>query len=483
MRRLIAIGTGLLALVGYGSTAEARTEIPLGAISFAQPLLAGDQVVWDAGSARAASVTGGEPTTVLELAPLARDEQDTEEHRVLDAAPGRVVAGRVLVELRGYKEVERTPARAEILVSFSGGPPTMLANCYGPEDVAPDVAVDAGAVAYRDPCPTTGAPAGAVVVHALTASGVGPGSTVPGSDTAGGPIRLAGRFIAFVTATNDIKPIYELVVWDWVAGAEAYRLRPGRDLPDISSWDLQVDGKAAVAYNSREGDRQLARVAWFSVEEPRAHVLPLVAGGGASSANGKEIRIAEDRIALTVPTAGCGAQLTIASLDGASTPMACLEHRYREEPWDFDGRRVALRASRCSSTAFVVRGLEETIAEPALPTRCPLRLSRAIVPVDRLGVARLRVGCPIGCISSLALQPRGRRPGDELGRSLIVLPPTGERRAVVRIGLYSPAARLLARKRRMPALLIGPERVPSGLSKPRFRSVRVTLKAPKRSRR
>jgi hypothetical protein len=154
-----------------------------------------------------------------------------------------------------------------------------------------------------------------------------------------GDVAIAGRYVAWSDRAD-------VVVYDWRARRLGYRARVRSDGIDGDvGFDLQLDGKLAVAYRPVEVGRTGAtRVAWFSRSEPRAHALPLC---GRST----RIRIAGERIALERYVTATTSALVVADLAARTRTVARFAPPVRlRGGFDFDGRRIAWASDRVTAT-------------------------------------------------------------------------------------------------------------------------------------
>jgi hypothetical protein len=151
-------------------------------------------------------------------------------------------------------------------------------------------------------------------------------------------VAIAGRYVAWADRG-------EVVVYDWRARRLGYRARLRREGLQVDvGFDLQSDGKLAVAYRSLEFGRVgPTTVAWFSQSEPRAHVLPL---RGRSTS----LRIAGDRIALERYLTSTSA-LVVADLAGRTWTVGRFAGSLRlRGGFAFEGGRIAWASDRVTAT-------------------------------------------------------------------------------------------------------------------------------------
>ena len=153
-------------------------------------------------------------------------------------------------------------------------------------------------------------------------------------------VAIAGQFVAWSERS-------EVVVYNRRARRVAYRAcvgpRAGIDV-DLS-FDLQPDGKLAVAYRLVEFARAgPTTIAWFSPSAPSPHVLAL---RGTST----RIRIAGDRIAFERFLTQKASSLVIAELAGRAQTVARFAPPVRfGSGFDFDGHHIAWASHRITAT-------------------------------------------------------------------------------------------------------------------------------------
>jgi hypothetical protein len=152
-------------------------------------------------------------------------------------------------------------------------------------------------------------------------------------------IAIAGKFVAW-SDRNDV------VVYNRIARRVAYRARigPGAGVSVDLGFDLQRDGKLAVAYRFVEVARAgPTTVAWFSPSAPRVHVLPL--RGSDTS-----IRIAGDRIAVERFVSSTASLLAVSDLAGRAQAVAGIAPPLRLRGFDFDGQHIVWASDRVTDS-------------------------------------------------------------------------------------------------------------------------------------
>jgi hypothetical protein len=151
-------------------------------------------------------------------------------------------------------------------------------------------------------------------------------------------VAIAGDFVAWSEKS-------EVVVYDRRARRVAYRARIGPAAGVDLGFDLQPDGKLAVAYRPIE----LARggpttIAWVSPSAPRAHVLAL---RGTTT----RIRIAGDRFAFERFLSPKTSAIVIANLAGRVQTVARFAPSVQlRSGFDFDGQNIAWASNRITAT-------------------------------------------------------------------------------------------------------------------------------------
>jgi hypothetical protein len=285
-----------------------------------------------------------------------------------------------------------------------GEPLAQLGECFGR---MPTVAVDDDAVALQ--------PSECGLGGDLTVFDQAPGAAVPQrtidhpSNLDGeGSLRLAGRYVAFVVGARSARArnsARQVVVYDWVAGAEVYRASASVELPlpgdfRFDHFDLQADGKLVAASAPRVDDpdddakppcEDSIAVVWWSPAEPQPHVL-------AQKACDPRIRIGNDRLAFLRRAGDTGAELVTTGLTGGPvTPVATFAHEGSVHALDFDGARAAFAVRGCVHPTVYAE-----VAQPATPAsfaqpNCPVTIAKSAGRVTRGGFANLRFTCPNGC--------------------------------------------------------------------------------------
>lgn len=285
-----------------------------------------------------------------------------------------------------------------------GEPLTKLGECFGR---FPTVAVDDDAVALQ---PSECGLGGDLTVFDQAPGAAVPQRTIdhPSNLDAEGALRLAGRYVAFVVGARSARArnsARQVVVYDWIAGAEVYRASASVELPlpgdfRFDYFDLQADGKLVAASAPRVDDpgddakapcEDAIAVVWWSPAEPQPHVLP-------QKACDPRIRIGNDRVAFLRRSGATGAELVTTDLTGAPVaPVATFAHEGSIHALDFDGARAAFAVRGCVHPTVYAE-----VAQPATPASfrrpdCPVTIAKSAGRVTRGGFANLRFTCPNGC--------------------------------------------------------------------------------------
>lgn len=194
-----------------------------------------------------------------------------------------------------------------------------------------------------------------------------------------GGLRIAGRYVAALedSAGTALKPS-AIAVYDRVTGALVYRLPKkatgGGVNTGISNYDLQADGKIAIAYSPPSPGG--LRLGWASPSEPHLHRLPL------PPRHFYDVRIAGNRIAYE---AGRSApEIYFTRADIGVTDLAGHHRRLGnrgegevfDEFFDFDGKRLAWWSYGCTRAKIrVVRADGPPAIDPPRHG-CKLRFRR-----------------------------------------------------------------------------------------------------------
>ena len=97
--------------------------------------------------------------------------------------------------------------------------------------------------------------------------------------------RLAGRYVAsLVSPATGPK---QVLVYDWQAGAEAYRITLASGTT-LAAFDLQADGGVALAQFAGAAGCGTGRLTWHSPTEPAGRELPVAPSAAAVGVEGGE---------------------------------------------------------------------------------------------------------------------------------------------------------------------------------------------------
>lgn len=414
------------ALPGPAAAAEVRADgIP------ATPALQGDGVVWAEPTAGGGlAVRSGAPGRAARTIQAIPAETDGYRHGLRPSVAAS--ASRVLVSAHAFRQLTGMHSTEYPFSDDYAGPPAgplgRLARCPG-QPVAVR-SIDAWGDAYvRRQCDDG---SGHVEIRDEAASPMSPPRSV---GRWGWFARIAGRYVAwldgpYVSSYDFHDNNADVVVYDRVAGAEAYRI-PRASMPGvIQSLDVQEDGKVAVSYDSEAGaQRTTAVVAWASVEEPRLHVLPLPARDSYS------VALAGDRIGFQRGRTRGVYEVGVSDLAG----RARLVDLRTDAGFDFDGARLAWPEVGCVARVVVIRDASATAAAERARV-CRLRLSAR--PALEGTVVELEPTC--GALEppcSFDVKLRTAERGPDVA--------AGERRAsgTVRIRLTKAAHRMLRARR------------------------------------
>ena len=430
-----------VALVAWGAcpvAANADRRVVTGATPFDGPVLAGPSVVyteedgtglvlWQAAPGRAERriqvLFSNDPATD-EFAPATFDALTD-----LDASPLRVATGirRVVtrVGIRGAQISSAPPGREPVgLITTGDGAWEGPSSCG--DLSSGTVGVDADAVGYASfigGCLTAGPGRPyAVRVRDLASPGEpAEGRTIATSEGAIGPVRLAGRFVAWrqnppvLPSGSPAGPPPVVLVADRSTGAVVSSLTGAS-----ASYDVQEDG-TLVAVGA--GGKVTALTVGGS---PRV-LLPVGA---------ERLRTAAGRVVVKRRAAGRD-ELLIVDASGAATVLARSPKDFL--PFDFDGTRVTWTQEGCRgvSTLFVE---DDPAAPDAMSVAsCPFAI-RKIPTRLRRGALELLLSCPKGCRGSVRLT---------IGSRSVRRAFDGSGRVRVRLGLRAVDLRTLRRSRRV----------------------------------
>lgn len=159
-------------------------------------------------------------------------------------------------------------------------------------------------------------------------------------------VALARRFVAWNQGHRG-DGTREVVVYDRLARRAAYRavIRPAAGSLVELGFDLQPDGKIAVAYRLLSADVQTGptTVAWFSPSEPHAHIR--IRGRTTL------VRVARDRMAVERFLTSRRSALEVTDLSGRVQSVARFARPARlRTSFDFDGQRIVWASDLITAT-------------------------------------------------------------------------------------------------------------------------------------
>jgi hypothetical protein len=379
--RIVAIAVLCLAVAGAArGQAWPPVERPGSRVLLSGPVLAGPAVVWLERRGNEAllerAVPGRRPTVLFRQA-------------LRDVSLGDLAGSRGVVALERWTTICPPPnppiaysctEKREVLGGAPSGALRVLAtsdDCGGGSiSVPPSVDASGDLVAIgENTCVAPGNRRRQIVVAR-------PGRASPslvcdvdllhGPSRCRGDARIAGRFVAWSEGRDAV------VVYDRLRRRVAYRPL----LPRVQSFDLQADGRLAVAYYP-QGLESGVSVAWRT---PRAGgVLPFRAE--VSDGSRAVVRIAGDRILSERVLSPSSSALVVSDLRGGTRRIARFAAPVRREgDFDLDGRRVTWASTRITSTKLVC-------PPPGIGAPC-LRAETGVTTVwlGRHALARLSFG-------------------------------------------------------------------------------------------
>ncbi|MDQ3934062.1 MAG: hypothetical protein M3340_05455 [Actinomycetota bacterium] len=321
------------------------------------------------------------------------------------ASAERWIYGNALAELG---EIDAEDLGGRIVTGAEGDENETLLDCPSDPNVV-RLAASGSAVAYQPAsCPQGTALGSGIVVRDLAPAAPVPTRTVPAAFT--GRVELAGRYLAYGVNFDEqhppASPERQIVVHDWVAGGEAYRVSGSDTAPLHGSafthhFDLQADGQLVSATGTQPPTawglpcRDNVGMATYQQSTPTAFVLPL-------EACQPEVRMSGGAIAFARRFGTRGIELATTDPSGvAATTVARFAHAGMLRGFDYDGTTLVFTRTDCLDRVMYTEG--EAPAKP--PTfgvpNCPIRILSSAGRVTRGGSARVRVSCPRGCDMSI----------------------------------------------------------------------------------
>jgi hypothetical protein len=384
--RLLAITSALLALAGAApATAPAAVTTPIPAAPFSGPVVAGGEAVWagarpDQGFNLLAAPPGGPYRTVQRFAsyvePGGHDVSLVPQLSSAGARIGLAIDAEPIPFSRYESDFE--PAAADVLTGPPSGPLAPELQCRPGLPAGVSAAVtEHGVVAPGPDC------------DAARASGIAlrsDGADVRPLTPSGSRVRAAGPFVGWIGRDRDV------VVYDTRTAAVAYRIvTPSGS--GIADWDLQADGKVALALALSPNTDSGATLAWYSAEDPTAHPL------GLPAASAWDLHIAGDRIAYLRSHQGTGGygfyfgDLGVTDLAGHARRISnrAIGIGQSHPSLAFDGSNVTWAAPACFGALLHSQSVDEP---PVIGPRPHCRLGFRKRP-RMLGKDSIRV--PVRC--------------------------------------------------------------------------------------
>jgi hypothetical protein len=357
VRWAAVVAAGALAVAAPAAQAGvvARESLPRGAPVLAvAPVLAGPRVVWGEQSSRRTVVreAGGRPRSFVAGARSADGTIATIE--ALSATPTRLVIGRALHAVEDPSVVVRTLDGGGL-----GGP---FRSLVGPRFYYSGQGCTDGAVGGAPSFSTSGSmlawvevrcdqSADPVQIKLEDRPGAQPRTVATGDVGALGPVRLAGRVIAYRALAPGGNGAPAIVVRDAVTDEELYIADPGPALiggGTLTDFAVQADGRVVATVSSGAG--QPPRLLVFAKDAPQPRELALGAPPGTTYTSPV---VVDGRVAVDVRSKDRIRQLVVAGLDGhvvtrvsarGADPLSAGESG--GPALDFDGRRLAYATER-----------------------------------------------------------------------------------------------------------------------------------------
>jgi hypothetical protein len=406
MQRLSAAAAGLaiLALAPAAARAapsEVRTGEP-----FEGPVLAGDRALWAEPRRR-----GG-----FDLRTAAAAARASTLRSFPEGAPD--LAARLAMSVSIFDSQGRAFERDVRTAAIGAGFEVLDEGCGAPASFIRSVDVSDKAVAYLR-CGEAGL---AAVVRDYSGS-ASVEQQIPQPLSSG--LRVAGRYVAGLEKSADeLYVVSAIVVYDRFSGELVYRLPEEVVRHGVHSLDLQDDGKVAFSYAAGGGQQ----IAWASVAEPYAHVLPL------PRRDKYVVAVAGDRIGYLGSRSNwegyiAPADVSVSDLAGTSRRVGRgAEGSFFNENFDFDGDRATWWSYGCRTARVHIIEVDEPPALSAPRSGCALRFTRD--PRVRRGRVRLA----IDCFGFIAGSCRARRVRISAGDRVLARGPSGGRVRLSRDG-------------------------------------------------
>ena len=352
--RLLASGLAAAALAALAPAAQAKTErVSLVDGLLRGPVLVDGTTLWLEATAAGVAVRSAKPgvspqRVAARTYPSAYDDEETGEFRTASGVGFSAGTTHVLIDSRissgSSKYSQYQYDYSSDAYPRAGGPSRPIGSCkghvdsfnhpnaLGPPD--PASAVD-GTTAVASSCPSP------VVVDLAT------GGTLRELPDLGVEPRLAGRYVAsLVTPSTGPK---QVLVYDWLAGAEAYRITLASGTM-VSAFDLQADGSLALTQFARAPACGTGMLTWHSPTEPAGRELPVAPCAAVVGVDG-------GKAAVVAAVPGATGRLVVAEVgaDGARRDLAWLGSGDRREgAIDYAGGTAAYAVRGCTGVAAIM---------------------------------------------------------------------------------------------------------------------------------
>jgi hypothetical protein len=406
VKRTLLFVVALLAFAPAAATAAQRVSTARGPLA-APPELVGAKVAWQEQrclTGCGAIECNGSQAYALRLGEVGRKPRTLFTRTLTCSASGpngfyqsaaaAVSATRLAIgtssTTSAEAEADPSPVKPRLRAGPLGGPLAELYNCstesstYGSFEFV----LDGDALAYdSDPCGESRR----YVVRDL-ATGSDHPVPQPALSSVYSP-RLAGRYFAFLRSP------FTLVVYDWMAGTEAYKLvLPPNQYPQ--SLDVQPDGKVAVLTRNPDESTNTCsseRLSWLSPAEPRLHELPALPCQTG-------VRLGADSVVFEAGLPG-RRSLEAVGLGGGPPRALARFGAVRSSGFDSDGSRAAYALRTCGGgQAIYLQSLSDK-AFSAGSKSCPTSVSTRVHSSH--GTAKVTLNCPRACTGAARLS-RGR---------------------------------------------------------------------------
>ncbi len=321
--RLLASGLAAAAVAALAPAAQAKTEqVSLADRLLHGPVLVDGTTLWLEFTARGVEVESAQPGVSRRRVagrtyPRDVNDEDTGEFRTASGVGFSAGTTHVLIDSRissgSSKYSQYDYDLSSEAYPRAGGAPLRIGSCRGHVDAFnhpgavgppdPGSAVD-GTIAVASSCPRP------VVVDLAT------GATLRELPELGVQPRLAGRYVAsLVSPATGPK---QVLVYDWQAGAEAYRITLASGTK-VAAFDLQADGGVALAQLAGAAGCGTGRLTWHSPTDPAGRELPVAPCAAAVGVEG-------GKAAVVAAAPGAAGRVVVAEVgaDGARRDLAWL---------------------------------------------------------------------------------------------------------------------------------------------------------------